>query len=84
MKEGETTKMNVIFGIQKKTNVEMKNTLKILIKIRRKKRRIKFHNNQKEDDTLKQDKTILPMLRLETTGMIRSGSTGTYAFKGTD
>ncbi len=67
MKEGKNTKRNVIFGIQKKSDVEIKNTLKILIKKRGKKRRIKFHKNQKEDNTLNQNKTIFNTFQLETT-----------------
>jgi len=40
------------------------------------KRVLKFHKNQKEDNTLNQDNPVLPMFRLETIGVARSGSTG--------
>lgn len=40
------------------------------------KRVLKFHHNQKEDNTLNQDNPLLPLFRVETTGVTRSGSTG--------
>ena len=40
------------------------------------KRVLKFHKNQKEDNTLNQDNPVLPTFRLEKTGLTRYGSTG--------
>ena len=40
------------------------------------KRVLKFHTKKKEDNTLNQDNPVLPPFRVETTGVIRYGSTG--------